>query len=205
MGLSTYDELKDAVGEWLARPGDATLAPFVPVFIALAEARLNRRLRLRAMETRTTLALAGVLTALPADFLEVKTLRQAAGPRTALAYAPPAVLDAIDSRTPAGRPRAYTLSGDSLRVAPAPAGPCELELTYVRRLPPLSDVQPTSWLLAAAPDVYLYGSLLEAAPFLGDDERAVLWSAAFEAAVDALVEADARDRVGAAPAVGVVA
>ncbi|MBX6322657.1 MAG: hypothetical protein IRY94_12570 [Rhodospirillaceae bacterium] len=205
MGLSTYDELKDAIGAWLARPGDATLTPFVPAFIALAEARLNRRLRLRAMEARATLTLTGPLTALPADFLEVVSLRLAGGSRETLGYAPPVVLDAIDSRTPAGRPRVYTLTGDSLRVAPAPGAPCVAELAYLRRLPPLSAQQPTNWLLAAAPDLYLYGALLEAAPFLMDDERARLWQAAFETAVQALVEADARDRTGAAAPAAVVA
>src|SRR6185312_4924309 len=89
MGLSTYDELKDAIAEWLARPGDATLLPFVPVFVTLAEARLNRRLRVRAMEARTTITLASALTALPTDFLELRTLRLTGGTRATLGYAPP--------------------------------------------------------------------------------------------------------------------
>jgi hypothetical protein len=111
------------------------------------------------------------------------------------------VLDAVEQRTPTGRPRLHALSGESLRVAPAPAGATDVELTYYRKLPALSASQPSNWLLAAAPDVYLYGSLLEAAPFLMSDERLPVWSAAFEAALRAFVDADAAGRAGgAAPA-----
>lgn len=201
MTFSTYDALKAAIAEWLARPGDATLTPFVGAFVTLAEARLNRRLRVRAMEATSTLSLAGALTALPTDFLELKGLRLAGGDRAVLPYAPPMVLDAVVQRTPTGRPRLHTLSGESVRVAPVPDGACDVELTYYRRLPALSASQPSNWLLAAAPDVYLYGSLLEAAPFLMSDERLPVWQAALESALRALTDADAAGRAGgAAPA-----
>jgi hypothetical protein len=198
MTFATYDELKSAIAEWLARPDDATLAPFVGAFVTLVEARLNRRLRVRAMEVTTTLTLAGALTALPTDFLELKGVRLAGGERAILPYAPAMVLDAVEQRTPSGRPRLHTLSGESLRVAPAPDGPYDAALTYFRKLPALSPSQPSNWLLAAAPDVYLYGSLLEAAPFLMSDERLPVWSAAFEAALRSLVDADAAGRSGGA-------
>lgn len=204
MTFSSYDELKTAIAEWLARPGDATLTPFVGAFVTLAESRLNRRLRVRAMEATTTLTLAGALTALPTDFLELKGVRLAGGGRTVLPYAPPMVLDAVEQRTPSGRPRLHTLCGESLRVAPAPDGPQDVELTYYRRLPALSASQPSNWLLAAAPDVYLYGSLLEAAPFLMSDERLPVWSAAFEAALRSLTDADATGRSGGAAVAAIV-
>jgi hypothetical protein len=149
--------------------------------------------------------LSSALTALPTDFLELRTLRLTGGTRATLPYAPPAVLDAIESRTPTGRPRLHTVSGDSLRVAPAPDGAYDAELVYHRKVPALSASQPTNWLLAAGPDLYLYGSLLEAAPFLISDERVALWSTAFDAAAQALAEADARDRTGATAPAAIVA
>jgi hypothetical protein len=39
----------------------------------------------------------------------------------------------------------------------------------------LADVTAGNWLLTASPDVYIYASLLEAAPYLGADERVPLW------------------------------
>tara|TARA_R110002153_G_scaffold98295_1_gene233308 strand:- start:1224 stop:2132 length:909 start_codon:yes stop_codon:yes gene_type:complete len=45
------------------------------------------------------------------------------------------------------------------------------------------DSAPTNWLLSAAPDVYLYGSLLQSAPYLANDERIGVWAQLYSAAV----------------------
>ena len=51
MAIGTYDELKTAVANWLDRDD---LTDRIPEFISLAEARFNRVLRLRSMETKQT-------------------------------------------------------------------------------------------------------------------------------------------------------
>ena len=52
MALSTFTELKEAVADWLDR---SDLTARIPDFIALAEARINRELRIRPMEVRSTM------------------------------------------------------------------------------------------------------------------------------------------------------
>ena len=68
MPLDTYAGLQAALGAWAVNRTDLPAADLV----ALAEARLNRDLRLRRMEVEAPLALsAGArLAALPDDFLE---------------------------------------------------------------------------------------------------------------------------------------
>jgi len=44
----------------------------------------------------------------------------------------------------------------------------------------------TNWLLTLAPDVYLYGALLEAAPYTQNDNRIQVWGAGFSSALDSL-------------------
>ena len=51
MAIGTYAELQTAVANWLDR-GDLT--DRIQEFIDLAEARINRNLRLRLMETTAT-------------------------------------------------------------------------------------------------------------------------------------------------------
>jgi predicted ATPase len=46
-----------------------------------------------------------------------------------------------------------------------------LDLDYYQRIPSLTTSNTTNWLLADAPHVYLYTSLLHATPFLMDDAR----------------------------------
>ena len=51
MAINTYSTLQTAVANWLDRDD---LTARIPEFIALAETRINRALRIRAMETVST-------------------------------------------------------------------------------------------------------------------------------------------------------
>ena len=50
----------------------------------------------------------------------------------------------------------------------------------------LSDTKPTNWLLTKHPDIYLYGALAEAEPYLKNDERIEVWNGRFEKGMDEL-------------------
>ena len=49
-------------------------------------------------------------------------------------------------------------------------------------------------MLTDNPDIYLYGALMEAEPFLMNDARVQLWATAFQESVRALQEQDNKDR-----------
>lgn len=196
MALANYTDLQGAVANWLARPGDPTLTPFIPDFIALAEARINRDLRVRAMEARATASLTGAYTALPAGFLEMRNFQLNTSPVTTLSYVTPQQLDASWAGSVSDRPAVYTIIGEAVQVGPAPDAPYEAEMAYYRRFEPLSASQPMNWLLTNAPDIYLYAALLEATTFLMNDERVPLWSSAYENAVQRASAADDRGRWG---------
>ena len=42
----------------------------------------------------------------------------------------------------------------------------------------------TNWVLTSHPDVYLFGSLYQAAPYLKDDERVPVWESRYRSALD---------------------
>jgi hypothetical protein len=65
-------------------------------------------------------------------------------------------------------------------------------LAYYAKLSKLSDSNTTNWLLTAAPDAYLYGTLMQAAPYLQDDARIATWSALYSSALEDLQVADDR-------------
>jgi hypothetical protein len=56
----------------------------------------------------------------------------------------------------------------------------------------LSSSVATNWLLTSSPDIYLYGALLQAAPYLQDDARISVWSALYLAGIEQLQVADDR-------------
>ena len=54
------------------------------------------------------------------------------------------------------------------------------------RIVPLSAGTDTNWLLTNYPDIYLYGSLIESAPYLRDDQRIGLWQSEYDRRADEL-------------------
>jgi hypothetical protein len=46
--------------------------------------------------------------------------------------------------------------------------------------------------LTQAPDIYLYGALLQAAPYLQDDARINVWSQLYQSGIEQLTVADDR-------------
>ena len=65
-------------------------------------------------------------------------------------------------------------------------------------VPALSDAAPTNWLLTKAPMIYLYGALLQTAPFTGDDGRIATWGKLYTQAVRGLAHNDAVKRLSGA-------
>jgi hypothetical protein len=58
-----------------------------------------------------------------------------------------------------------------------PLNDTPLEFDYFQKVPALSDAASAKWLLSAHPDLYLFGSLVEAEMFGVNDERAPMWKA----------------------------
>ena len=185
--------MKAAVASWLAR---SDLTSQIPDFITLAEAKLNRALRTRQMEQRST-ADAAEYMALPTGFLELRNIQVNGTPNYTLEQRAPWEMDALDDGV-AGRPSRYCLLANQIQLAPVPDATYTLEIDYYEVIPPLAS-NSSNWLLAAAPDIYLYGALLEAAVFMLDDPRVPLWRDAYSTVISQLQSADRHARWSGSP------
>ena len=194
MAFDTYSDLLAEVATRLGRPD---LAPEIPGYVALAEARLRRVLRTRNMVARASAVLDGPFSAVPGDFAGVVSFRLSGPEATELESAAPAEF-ALRADGSTGRPRLYAVIGGEFAFHPAPDGDCAAELTYRRKLPPLSDGEPRNWLLTEHPDAYLYGALIQAETRLIEDARVVLWKRLWDEALAELADND-RDAVGHRP------
>jgi hypothetical protein len=189
MSISTYSQLKSTLGDWLNRED---LVAVVPSFIALAEAQIERALRVRQMIGRSTATIDTQYSAVPSDFLETKTFKiTSSAPIQPLQFATMEQMDEFDATNSAAqRPTLFTIVGNQIRVHPAPDTSYTAELVYYAKLPKLSDSNPTNWLLTSSPDVYLYGALLQSAPYLKDDERMAVWTTLYAAGLESIKTAD---------------
>ena len=188
MAIGTYSELQSAVADWLNKQ-DLTSA--IKNFIALTETNINRILRLRQMLARADLTWTDEVCPLPADFLELYSLEQtyppASGTVPPLRYAGIEELKQIKQTQPTGVTRWYSIFGNYLDLWPAPTSDgFKMTLIYYAAIPTLSVSEPTNWLLTKSPDLYLFGALLQASPYIKNDERIQTWDAAYQRAISAL-------------------
>jgi hypothetical protein len=71
-------------------------------------------------------------------------------------------------------------------VSPTPDAAYPFEVLVYQLLPLLDDSNQTNWLTEYAPQLLLYASLLEATPFLKNDERIGIWQQMYDRAAQAL-------------------
>lgn len=194
MAIQTYADLTARMADWLNR-GD--LVGVIPDFIALFEAQYNDdpRGRIQKSVVIATAEIENELTPVPRDYIQMQNLRVPGS------QCNPEGLQLLTSQqigqyrarySVAGEPLYYAIIGTQLRVLPVPDKQYTLEMEYFGKLPPLSSTNPTNWLLADHPNLYLYGSLMQAEPYLKNDERIPVWRALYDSGMEALNTTDDR-------------
>ncbi len=194
MAISNYTELQTAVANWLDRDD---LSARIPEFISLCEARFNRTLRIRAMETldESVDTVAGTSTiALPTGYIQMRDIHLIADPLVQLQYVTPEIYNRIYAGSSSGKPQVYTIIANNIKFGPTPDVVYDVSMLYYKKFDALSDSSPTNWVITNAPDVYLYGALLEAEPFLMNDQRIQLWATALTESMTKIQEQDQKDR-----------
>jgi len=67
-------------------------------------------------------------------------------------------------------------------LAPTPDAAYPFEILYYELPPLLDDTVQTNWITEYAPQLLLYGTLVEATPFLKNDERIPVWQSMYDRA-----------------------
>lgn len=225
--ITDYASLQAAIASWLAR---ADLTAQIPTFIQLAEARMNKDLRVLEMQTEFVAALAPDRSlSLPDGLLEIQSVRvEAFGKYFEVPPLPPTRLQDLDveSAVAYGYVRVgnllYMIGGQApSELVPAPGEPIVnvvFSVLYLAKLPSLGAVTITpappgsgggdittevtsNWLLLEEPGMYLYASLIEASPYLQDDARTLVWAEQYKSILMAMRVADDNARYGNAPSI----
>jgi hypothetical protein len=180
--ITNYSTLKSTIADYLNR---ADLTSQIETFIQFAEADLNTRLRCREQIVRAEATSSAEYVQLPADWLEAINLHIVGGQQP-LRYVTLDEADIINKEQIYTAPHFYSLMNGAIEIIPEPSDDIDIEMIYYSKITSLSDVNTTNWLLTKAPDVYLYGALTHAAPFLMDDQRIPVFAQIYLARVQAL-------------------
>ncbi len=196
MSITTYAELQTAVANWLNR---TDLTSRIPEFISLAEARINRELRVRRMLQRSYATATTEFLELPDDWAGMRGMNiTVGGVRQALNYRSPEMMD-IRHTAETGPPVMYTILGDEVQLAPGPDTSYRVDMAYFQSVPALSDSATTNWLLTTHPDLYLFGASAEGCRYLKDREGYVDDITRFSEALADIHRTDKRDKYGEGP------
>lgn len=182
--VTSYSTLLTAVSDYIAR-GDLTT--FIPNFIQNAEERFYRQPKnYGPWMTSSALSVAFTTTAaVPTDYLSARILYlNGQSQRPLVVSSLEQILLAYPRSNSAGVPKWIARDGASFVFGPVPSGSFTLNGSYYAKPAALRNYTTggadavAHFLILNAPDMLLYGALLEAEAFIKNDARIQTWSAA---------------------------
>ena len=195
MVITDYPSLKQTVADYLDR---SNLNAFIPNFIQNCESTLYKTLRIRAMENSLSVTTSSGVAAVPTSpaYIELKYAYVDSSPVTPLTRVLPEQIYELspDRSVTTTTPKYIATSGDNFIFSKVPADGVNIRGIYYGRLTPLSGVNTTNWFTTYAPDLLLYGSLLEAEPFISTDARIATWQLMYQRAYKAVDSEEKRQQ-----------
>ena len=204
--VMTYDSLVDDVSSYLERTDAATLAK-IPTFIMLAEQIIASQIKFLGNLTvnTSTMTTSQAIIDKPARWHKTVSMNiTVAGQRQPVLLRKYEYLreywpDATNTDVPQ-----FYCDYDYTHwlVAPTPAADYNFEVIYYERVQPLDSSNQTNWFTQYAPQALLYGSLLQAMPFLKNDARIQMWQQQYDL-IMATLKAEDQSRIGDRQAVAI--
>lgn len=192
----TFTSLQSDIRNYLERGGatDPIVFEQIPRLITLAERRISRELKIQGfLAVVNTFMQAGVsVYPKPDRWRDTVSINigTGSGNNTRTAVYPRSyeyVREYWPDATQEETPEFYADYNYSNWVfAPTPDAAYPMEVLYYELPPLLDEDTQTNWLTEYAPNLLLYGCLLEATPFVKDDQRVQLWQAYYDRALAAL-------------------
>jgi|TARA_R110002020_G_scaffold57006_2_gene157148 hypothetical protein len=159
----------------------------LPRLITLAERRIARELKIEGFIRAVTTPLAvGVATYLKPDRWR-DTVSMTVGGSSIFTRSYEYCRNYWPNEAETGKPQFYAnYDYQHWLITPTPSAVQTLEVIYYEQPALLGDDFQSNWLTEYAPEVLLYASLLEATPFLKNDERVQMWQALYDRSAQAL-------------------
>jgi hypothetical protein len=197
--VMTYDSLVENIQSYLERTDQATLDK-IPLFIMLAEQVIASEIKFlgNLNVVQSAMTIGNPVLQKPSRWHKTVSMNiTVAGNRQPVLLRKYEYLrEYWPDDTELDLPRYYCdYNYDNWLVAPTPDTDYSFEVLYYERIQPLDSTNQTNWFTIYAPQALLYGSLLQAMPFLRNDERMPMWKAEYQAIIQTLKTEDVQ-RIG---------
>ena len=189
----TYDNLTSNVLQYLER-NDPAVVNQIPTFIMLAEFEIAEMMKSLGQQqvVQSTMQVGNPVIPKPSRWRKTVSMNiTVAGKlQSVLLRKYEYLRNYAPDSTATGIPLYYSdYDYDNWLVAPTPDQSYAFEVLYYERLVPLSSETQTNWITRNAPNAMLYGTLLQAMPFLKNDQR-LIFQPKYTEAVQALSNED---------------
>lgn len=197
--VMTYDSLVENIQSYLERSDVQTLDK-IPFFIMLAEQIIASQIKFLGNMTvnTSTMVIGQPIIDKPARWHKTVSMNvTVAGVRQPVLLRKYEYLREYNPNATVTGVPAYFGDYDYTHwlVAPTPAVAYEFEVLYYERIQPLDSSNQTNWFTIYAPQALLYGSLIQAMPFLKNDERMAMWQQNYDQIIQTLKTEDVQ-RIG---------
>jgi hypothetical protein len=187
-----YAEFKTYIATFLWRQSDTDLLASLDSLILMATSRLDRDLQIRRRVTTAALSLTSDELELPTDFKQLITV--GSDDLQAFSMSSREQLNNLASgysSYPDILP-VYVFEGTSLffLTTASVEAPITVNVTYRTKLPDFA-VEDASWVADDMLDVYTYAVLVNAEPFLRNDERVAGMAQLYKEALNSILDDDA--------------
>lgn len=181
---NSYENLITVVADYLNR---SDLVQSIPTFIRMAETDFDRRVRHPAMMKNVEAKVVESYVPLPDDLVEVYSLDIPGTARRELRFVPAAEFQRLGHSIRGGNVTYATIEGNQINfLASPPSNGVTVNLRYYASIPRLGPDVSSNWLLRKWPDAYLFGTLLQSAPYTGDDTNLAQWAQILSGLMDSL-------------------
>lgn len=191
MTAMTYDSLVNDIQVYCERD-DQPFVDQIPRFIMLTENRIAMEDKPLGFQRVVSGTLNGNTLVKPSRWRRSKSLSIInAGQREYLYLRSYEYCRTFAPDSSVGVPRYYAdYDYEHFFIAVTPDKNYSFELMYYERPEPLSTVNQTSWTTQYAPQLLLYGALMEAMPFLKTSERIPEFQSLYDRALQSLIKED---------------
>lgn len=184
MSFASYTDFGTSLASWLLDRNTATITDvgvsMVADLVTVGEARMNREVRVREMETSFSDSISAGIMSLPASYLALKTAYVDTSPQVSLERRPAEWIRLNYPQTStSGIPNFIARYGTSFIFGPYPDSAYTVNGIYYKQPPGIS-ASGLNDLFTTNPDLYLFACLSNGAIVIGDDKRVAVWEAQYQ-------------------------
>lgn len=198
MALNNYTNIKAAVADYLDR---SDLTNQITDFLTMSENRIYRDLRVADMETALSATISSGTISVPTGYVEAKYFYIDTSPtqplqRKSVSY----IYENYPTRSSDAKPVYYAREGASFIFGPFPNSNYTVKGTYYKKLTALAaSSNETNFITEDLPGALLFGALVEAEPFLQNDERLAVWQSRYAEIIQEVQAQDDAEALSGSP------